>query len=139
MSVGALVTWPYKAGGRSRRGSPKAATTVVPILFSTLHPDVVHGHRIPSGQAIVINCPSSDLCSLNLSFLILGAMNYYISSIFNKAFVFHNVTVCFSRLPWRHRSHRRRHRTPNILAKTSKTIALHNDQTRGTFDSSRQE
>ena len=23
MSVGALITWPYKAGGRSRRGSPK--------------------------------------------------------------------------------------------------------------------
>ena len=29
MSVGALITWPYKAGGRSRRGSPKAGTTVV--------------------------------------------------------------------------------------------------------------
>ena len=28
MSVGALITWPYKAGGRSRRGSPKAGTTV---------------------------------------------------------------------------------------------------------------
>ena len=25
---GALITWPYKAGGRSRRGSPKAGTTV---------------------------------------------------------------------------------------------------------------
>ena len=24
----ALITWPYKAGGRSRRGSPKAGTTV---------------------------------------------------------------------------------------------------------------
>ena len=24
-----LITWPYKAGGRSRRGSPKAGTTVV--------------------------------------------------------------------------------------------------------------
>ena len=23
----ALITWPYKAGGRSRRGSPKAGTT----------------------------------------------------------------------------------------------------------------
>ena len=29
MSVGALITWPYKAGGRSRRGSPKAGTTVL--------------------------------------------------------------------------------------------------------------
>ena len=28
MSVGALIAWPYKAGGRSRRGSPKAGTTV---------------------------------------------------------------------------------------------------------------
>ena len=28
MSVGALITWPYKACGRSRRGSPKAGTTV---------------------------------------------------------------------------------------------------------------
>ena len=28
MSVGALITWPYKAGDRSRRGSPKAGTTV---------------------------------------------------------------------------------------------------------------
>ena len=28
VSVGALITWPYKAGGRSRRGSPKAGTTV---------------------------------------------------------------------------------------------------------------
>ena len=24
----ALIPWPYKAGGRSRRGSPKAGTTV---------------------------------------------------------------------------------------------------------------
>ena len=29
MSVGALITWPYKAGGRSRRVSPKAGTTVL--------------------------------------------------------------------------------------------------------------
>ena len=28
MSVGALIPWPYKAGGRSRRGSHKAGTTV---------------------------------------------------------------------------------------------------------------
>ena len=28
----ALITWPYKAGGRSRRGSPKAGTTVYIIL-----------------------------------------------------------------------------------------------------------
>ena len=28
MSVGALIMWPYEAGGRSRRGSPKAGTTV---------------------------------------------------------------------------------------------------------------
>ena len=28
MSVGALITWPYKAGGHSRWGSPKAGTTV---------------------------------------------------------------------------------------------------------------
>ena len=32
MSVGALITWPYKAGDRSRRGSPKAGTTVVPVM-----------------------------------------------------------------------------------------------------------
>ena len=31
MSVGALITWSYKAGGRSRRGSPKAGTTVYRI------------------------------------------------------------------------------------------------------------
>ena len=29
--VGTLITWPYTAGGRSRRGSPKAGTTVVVI------------------------------------------------------------------------------------------------------------
>ena len=34
MSVGALITWPYKAGGRSRRGSHKAGTTVGPIMSS---------------------------------------------------------------------------------------------------------
>ena len=33
MSVGALITWPYKAGGRSRRGSPKAGTTVASITL----------------------------------------------------------------------------------------------------------
>ena len=27
--IGTLITWPYTAGGRSRRGSPKAGTTVV--------------------------------------------------------------------------------------------------------------
>ena len=26
--VGTLLTWPYTAGGRLRRGSPKAGTTV---------------------------------------------------------------------------------------------------------------
>ena len=36
MSVGALITWPYKAGGRSRRGSPKAGTTVFVVLFHML-------------------------------------------------------------------------------------------------------
>ena len=35
MSVGALITWPYKAGGRSRRGSPKAGTTV--LYMTQLH------------------------------------------------------------------------------------------------------
>ena len=35
MSVGALITWPYKAGGRSRRGSPKAGTTVLSVLDSS--------------------------------------------------------------------------------------------------------
>ena len=35
MSVGALITWPYKAGGRSRRGSPMAGTTVH-CMFSEL-------------------------------------------------------------------------------------------------------
>ena len=34
MSVGALITWPYKAGGRSRRGLPKAGTTV--LLYDLL-------------------------------------------------------------------------------------------------------
>ena len=37
MSVGALITWPYKPGGRSRRGSPKAGTTVhISFLSSTI-------------------------------------------------------------------------------------------------------
>ena len=35
MSVGALITWPYKAGGRSRRGSPKAGTTL--LVITSLH------------------------------------------------------------------------------------------------------
>ena len=39
MSVGALITWPYKAGDRSRRGSPKAGTTVVlPGVFCSTSP-----------------------------------------------------------------------------------------------------
>ena len=29
MSIRALITWPYKAGGRSRCGSPKAGTTLL--------------------------------------------------------------------------------------------------------------
>ena len=36
MSVGALVTWPYNTGGRSRRGSPKAGTTVLDNLDAKL-------------------------------------------------------------------------------------------------------
>ena len=36
MSVGALITWPYKAGGRSRRGSPKAGTTVQTFIEQTV-------------------------------------------------------------------------------------------------------
>ena len=35
MSVGALITWSYKAGGRLRRGSPKAGTTVEVIPLNT--------------------------------------------------------------------------------------------------------
>ena len=35
MSVGALITWPYKAGGRSRRGSPKAGTTVIGFTMNS--------------------------------------------------------------------------------------------------------
>ena len=35
MSVGALITWPYKAGGRSRRGSHKAGTTVALISHAS--------------------------------------------------------------------------------------------------------
>ena len=30
--VGTLITWPYASGGRSRRESPKAGTTVLPII-----------------------------------------------------------------------------------------------------------
>ena len=36
MSVRALITWPYKAGGRSRRGLHKAGTTVPVILLLML-------------------------------------------------------------------------------------------------------
>ena len=32
----ALITWPYKAGGRSRRGSHKAGTTVFTNHLSSL-------------------------------------------------------------------------------------------------------
>ena len=38
--VGTLITWPYTAGGRSRRGSPKAGTNViteiVPVVSLTI-------------------------------------------------------------------------------------------------------
>ena len=37
MSVGALITWPYKAGGRSRRESPMAGTTVFGTSASNIN------------------------------------------------------------------------------------------------------
>ena len=38
-----LITWPYTAGGRSRRGSPKAGTTVVNLSSVGVPQDYVLG------------------------------------------------------------------------------------------------
>ena len=50
MSVGALITWPYKAGGHSRRGSPKAGTTVLSGLDIGYVPAGPHAFLRLSGQ-----------------------------------------------------------------------------------------
>ena len=44
MSVEALIAWPYKAGGRSRRGSPKAGATVVGFVSTDLSPPATQVH-----------------------------------------------------------------------------------------------
>ena len=46
MSVGELITWPYKAGDRSRRGSPKAGTTVQGDICAGV-PPVLIGSVVP--------------------------------------------------------------------------------------------
>ena len=64
MSVGALITWPYKAGGRSRRGSPKAGTTVyqLPCLATVFHLFGLSFDCTCSG--LVPNMRVSSMCSL---------------------------------------------------------------------------
>ena len=54
MSVGVLITWPYKAGGRSRRGSPKAGTTVVGSIgicaVAVAYPELVSGGGVSKSR-----------------------------------------------------------------------------------------
>ena len=68
MSVGVLITWPYKADGRSRRGSHKAGTTVhaehlkhcsdriIPMLSKCFTGLLVHG-TLPESMIAVVLVP----------------------------------------------------------------------------------
>ena len=65
MSVGALIMWPYKAGGRSRRGSPKAGTTVLQmLLFQTeKHFRIRTFIVLDDHAAYMIGCLDVDECT----------------------------------------------------------------------------
>ena len=62
--VGTLITWPYTAGGRSRRGSPKAGTTMetsgTTANFTMNNPLRVistSGSIVLHGDQVVFRCP----------------------------------------------------------------------------------
>ena len=63
MSVGALITWPYKAGGRSRRGSPKAGTTVsVKVALVTCYRCEAVKMLALLDESVLLALPYSVIC-----------------------------------------------------------------------------
>ena len=90
--VGTLITWPYTSGGRSRRGSPKAGTTVFPFV-------ITGGRNSDNGNIISIELYKEETCLYmkeGIKVVVVSSCDDVDNGLDNTCEVIRQETVLFS-------------------------------------------